>query len=90
MPVVMESRLPELGTGFSRTVGLTVEILRQAALAASLSDGIAELASQFGPDVGDRVYVRIPIGEGWLEGWYAPIERELEPIAWVPAVPEAA
>ncbi|MBM3269537.1 MAG: hypothetical protein FJZ01_18055 [Candidatus Sericytochromatia bacterium] len=86
----MEASLPALRSSFSRTVGLTVEILRQQELAEALNRGIADLAAEFGPAVADRVYVRIPLGEGWLEGWYEPSEREFEPIAWMPPTSRAA
>lgn len=80
----MESGLPNLAPAFSRTVGITLEILRDPDLAEELNSGLADLAIQFEPAVADRIYVRIPMGTGWLEGWFAPRERELEPIAWIP------
>jgi hypothetical protein len=74
--------LPALQPAFSRAARLTVELLRAAPLADALGRGLADLAGQYGPEVGDRVYVRVPIGDSWLEGWYSPGERELEPIGW--------
>lgn len=78
----MDLRLPALAPRFSRTVGITLEILQHRPLAEALHEGLAELASQFDDRLTDRVYVRLPLGGGWLEGWYAPATRELEPIAF--------
>lgn len=78
----MDCRLPPLAPRWSKTVRVTLDILRQRPLAEALSEGLADLAAQFEADPADRIYVRIPIGSGWLEGWYSPRERELEPIAW--------
>jgi hypothetical protein len=80
----MESRLPAFAPRFSRTVGLTLEILQDPRLAEDLSAGLADLAGQFAPGVSERIYVRIPLGSGWLEGWFVPQVREFEPIAWIP------
>lgn len=60
-----------------------MEILRQRPLAEALHQSLGELASQFDERLTDRVYVRLPLGRGFLEGWYVPASRELEPIAFI-------
>ncbi len=80
----MNLRLPALAPRFSRTVGITLEILQHEPLAEALNEGLAELAGQFSGPLDERVYVRIPMCGGWLEGWYVPESRELEPIAFNP------
>lgn len=80
----MDARLPALAPRFSRAIGITLEILGHQPLAEALNEGLAELAEQFSERLSERVYVRIPLGDGWLEGWYVPKSRELEPIAFAP------
>lgn len=80
----MDARLPALAPRFSRSVGITLEILQHQPFAEALNEGLAELAGQFSDRLWERVYVRIALGDGWLEGWYVPGSRELEPIALIP------
>lgn len=78
--------LPDLLPPLSRTVDLTVELLRRQPVAEALSRDLARLARTYRDCAEEAVFVRIRFGQGHIDGWYRPRACEFEPTGFWPTL----
>lgn len=72
-------RLPDLRPPLSRTLDLTLEVLRCEPVALALSGHLTRLASVYKDCPEEAIFVRLPFSGGHVDGWYRPQDEEFEP-----------